>query len=852
MVFGVNGSISMTLALLKLLTWPYLRRHWLRYLLAASGIALAVAVYTSMQLANNSLKASFLKTAGSLAGSSQLEISASGAGVPEDTLDRARAAPCVDTAVALIVRSVSAGFRNEGGLALLGVDLLDDAKLRDYRLEGEASAAIEDALVFLAQPDSVLLTRGFAQRHGLRMGSALPIWTGREQKVLRVRGLLADTGVAQAYGGNVAVMDLYAAQHTLGQRRLFDRVDLTVRAGQDIDRCSAEVSQAVGRHLRVERPASRTRRVEDFSRTYLLVVESSIVLGMLVAMFLVHHASATAVAQREREIGIVLGLGASDRAVSGMVLVESAVLGALGSAAGILIGWTAARYLRPALEKLLAAAFGVHVIAEPVALDPLWTALVLPASTLLCVLSSAAPARSAAAVAPIQLMQARSYSNLTEPPARRTALLAALCGVAAVAIQMVIRRPQALYVTLPLAVVVLWLAGRTLTAVTLRALRPLFTAVWPVEGPLAIDGLLATNRRTRGTLLGLALTIAAVLAISGVTAAYGASLRAWMRQVMNADFMIHSSGSFAQDGELFPAATLHRLRSVAGAAAVIPARRVYVDVDGRRARLVAGDLALWGRYNQLGADAAGHGAVVSRNFANLAGRRAGDRLRIQTPSGLLELPVQAVVDDLMSEAGVVYIDLETYRRHFLDDSIEMFLVYAAPTASKPELRRALLAQFDPRAPVVVVDGAEFRAYLNGMVDQWRAASYIQVLAALLIALVGVGNFLVVSIHERKREFGLLTLLGATPGQTVRCVLVEALAVAAAAVALGILLGLALESYLLFTLRESVNGYALPWLVDYRMALLLALIAPLGALAAAALPIRSLLRMPLAREVEADA
>jgi putative ABC transport system permease protein len=816
------------------------------------GVVLATGVYASMHLANEAVKESFWTATERLAGSAQLAIRGGDAGVPEAALDRARTAGCVDAAAGLVVRVVSSGFGDESGLVVLGIDLLDEPRFREYRLEGDSSNGMDDALAFLAQPDSVLVTRQLAGRHGLKLNSELPVWTGNARRLLRVRGFLADAGVARAYGGAVAVMDVYAAQHIFSRRGFFDRIDLTVRPGEDVDRCRVEVAQAVGAHLKVEPPPSREGRVASFSATYLLLVESSALLGALIAMFLVHHAAAISVAQREKEIAILLGLGADERAIARTILLEGAAVGLCGAAGGIVAGALGARYLGAALGKLMESSFGVALAVGEPTIDWMWAAATIAVASLFCAFSALAPARHAASVAPIQLAEARRYSAVPEKRGRGAILLAVFCAAMAALWQCFDRRPGVLYVTLPLAVLSLGLMARALTSTVFRVLRPAFAALWPLEGRFALDGLIRTNRKTRGALIGLSLTTATVFAISSLTAGYAEAFHTWTRQIVNGDFLIHSSANLGAGGELFPAALGEKLKAVPGVAAVLPLRRFYGEVEGRRARLMATDLRLLKRYGAQMADGAEYGAVLSRIFANRSGRRTGERIQIASPNGFFELNVVGVIDDYSSESGSLYIDWQVYRERFHDDAVETFAIYLTPGASKEDTRRALLARFERSTPAVILDGDEFRAQLDAIVARWRGIGFVQIGVAWILSFAGVASFLIVSIRERRHELALLSVLGATPEQVRRSVVIEALGVAAAGLILGFLLGIVLDVYLWLTLRYSVNGFELPWTADMRVSVGLLVSVPLGALLAAALPIRWLNRMQLASEVSSDA
>ena len=324
----------MLFALLRLLTWPYCKRHLPAQALVVSGIALAVGMYVAMHLANGAIKEAFWSAAETLAGSAQLQVSGGEAGVPESALEVTRQVGCVEAATAVMLRTVTTGLRDEGGLAVLGVDLLEEPRFREYKLKDRTSSGPDDALVFFAQPDSVLLTEEFARRNGLAVDAKLPVWTGREGRTLRVRGLLESSGPARAYHGNVAVMDLYAAQQVFGRRGYFDRIDVAVRRKSTVEDCQIALCAKLGSHLKVAPPASRGRGVESLSTTYMFLVESSGLLGLLVSMALVRHAGATSVARREREIGIVLGLGGDEASVRRMILMESLALGALGGVLG--------------------------------------------------------------------------------------------------------------------------------------------------------------------------------------------------------------------------------------------------------------------------------------------------------------------------------------------------------------------------------------------------------------------------------------------------------------------------------------------------------------------------------------
>src|SRR4030095_3361374 len=100
--------------LLRLLSWPYLRRHLLRWTLTLTGIVLGVAVFVAMHTANRSIFASFDKTVDQIAGSTQLQVSAGEFGFDESILERVQSVPEVAVAVPVIAATVETKIPGQG------------------------------------------------------------------------------------------------------------------------------------------------------------------------------------------------------------------------------------------------------------------------------------------------------------------------------------------------------------------------------------------------------------------------------------------------------------------------------------------------------------------------------------------------------------------------------------------------------------------------------------------------------------------------------------------------------------------------------------------------------------------
>ena len=149
-----------------------------------------------------------------------------------------------------------------------------DRSLRDYDLESGDDAVIDDPLVFLAQPDSIILSKEFADRNHIAVGGRLPLGTVEGEKQFTVRGIMKSSGLTSAFGGNLAIMDIYAAQKMFGRGRTFDRIDLARQAGpHDRGRAAASSRALLGPGFQVEPPSGRGQQFEAMLAAYSMMVE---------------------------------------------------------------------------------------------------------------------------------------------------------------------------------------------------------------------------------------------------------------------------------------------------------------------------------------------------------------------------------------------------------------------------------------------------------------------------------------------------------------------------------------------------------------------------------------------------
>jgi putative ABC transport system permease protein len=817
--------------LLQLISWPYIRKHLLRWLLTVAGIVLGVAVFVGMHTANQSVLFAFRQTVDRIAGSTQLQISAAETGFDENVLERVQVVPGVRVAVPVIEAVVSTGLKGQGNLLILGVDMTGDRGLREYDLQSGDEAVLDDPLVFLAQPDSLIVTGTFARDNQLGIGSKVPMSTMEGEKLFTVRGVMKSSGLSSAFGGNLAIMDIYAAQKVFGRGRRFDRIDLAVKDGTRVEELQKKLEALLGPGFQVESPSVRGQQFEAISRVYALTADITSAFALFIGMFIIYNTFQIAVTQRRAEIGILRALGATRRQIRTLFLGESVVAGLFGSSVGLLLGIAIARGMTGYIGALLGEVFGIAQKAEEISTNPALMIFAVLLGVVTSVVAAFIPARNAARVDPVQALQKGKYQQLSEGESRARRRAALLVSIMAAACLVLGRYRILFYVGDALAVLAALLLTPTLTQLVTHALRPMLRWLRPVEGTLAADSLLQAPRRTSGAVAALMLSLALVVALGGLTRASYDSIFTWLTATLNPDLFVSPSESLNARGFRFPGSMGDQLRAIPGIGEVQSVRAARIQVRGvpvvfvaidvqavlRRIKLAprAGDPRTMSRLT-----AKGQGILVSENFALLRGYQLGDIVDLPSPSGVLHLPVVGIVVDYSDQQGSILMDRTVYQRYWNDDTANIFRVYLAPGATAADVKRRILETFANQRRLFVLTNRDVRDYVMRLTDQWFGITYVQIAVAVLVAVLGIVNTLTVSITDRRRELGVLQAVGGLRNQVRRTIYLEALTIGAVGLILGLAFGALQLYYSLKITAEDLAGLRLEYEYPYQIALVL--------------------------------
>ena len=559
-------------------------------------------------------------------------------------------------------------------------------------------------------------------------------------------------------------------------------------------------------------------------------------LALLVSSFVISNTFAVLVGQRIRELALLRTLGAYGKSLVRMLLVEALVVGVVFSAIGA------------ALVYPVAALVGVLFKDFMVSYNPLAFVVGVVVCTLVTVVASLAPARSALNISPISALGEGTAQAVKKPGivGLILGLIAAVAGAAAVWQSLSLTSTPDASVQQSSAGVLLVMVAALLLGVAVFLLLPWLLAplirvfgsvIRSQTGNLAVANALRSPKRTVST--GRAVLVG-VLVVSAVLSGYSI-MTASTAKSMDRAYPVSATATYGTSGGT-GAESLAKAHSVADkvqgiknveSVAVAPAAGALeyplTSKDGSQSMSnTASMVALSQEDFAKVIPAEGkyptedNTVLVPESLYNDAGFDDSTRLKARGPLGEIELkPIKST-----SKIVNLYVvnPATGAKLQNPDDPQPLTPQQPGEAGEQPQGSAAQSGGMNPSAgaeTMVLVhakspltatenstlqdqlnkanDGNEFTGGLQqrGQLDQVLTIMLgitLGLLAlAVVISVIGVANTMTLSVNERRRENAMLRALGLSRKQLRRMISAEAVLITLGAVALGILGGVFIGS-----------------------------------------------------------
>jgi len=670
--------------------------------------------------------------------------------------------------------------------------------------------------------NEVAIIRSFADKTGLEPGDTFTVAAPAGLQRVTVVGVF-EWGESGSLGGTVVIAGrLQDVQRWGGQPGRISSISVSADPGVDPKQLAGDVRAAMPAGVAVktgeQAAADATAETADAIGSFLTPVLLAFAgVSVFVGAFIIFNAFSITVAQRRREFAMLRALGAGRRQVLASVVAEALTLGVLASAVGIGAGLGVAKGIN-ALFK----AVGADIPTAGIALEPRTILIAVLVGVGVTLLSALAPALRATRVPPVAALQ----EGASLPPTRfarfSTAVALAFAGLGGGSLAYGIFSDGATngrLLFMGLGSLLLFVAIAMLAKFVVRPASRIIG--WPLEklaptsGRLARDNAGRNPSRTAATAAALMIGLAMVVFVAVFAQAMKGSFSGAITESTRADLVAQDRSAFLT----VPQKTVRSLEDVPGVEAAAGVAWTSFKVKG--AGIISANAVdpavwpeVWGHdWRRGGSDALfaklDATNVILEDGSPIAARvGAGDTISVTSQNGrTAELTVLGFYRDQMAYTGMM-ISLDTLKRLDLPTAAGMTLVRSDGDSRVQDAVQKALAQYPTQT---VETKSEYLDSINRQVDQILTMFYGLLAMSVLISIFGIVNTLVLSVHERTREIGMLRAIGATRRQLRQMVRYESVITAVIGGVLGTLVGVAMGYVIVTQLGGDGLTFSLPWL-----------------------------------------
>jgi putative ABC transport system permease protein len=574
------------------------------------------------------------------------------------------------------------------------------------------------------------------------------------------------------------------------------------------------------------------------ARTTLIAVTASFGgLALFIAIFVVASTMGLSIQQREREIALLRAVAGTPGQIRRMIAWEAAIVGLVGSVAGIWPGAILGRELAEGLVR--------HGIAPPnltVSAGWLPMAAAVGGGVTAALLAVLAAGRRAARVPPTLALADAAVEPRLLGPGRAIGGLLALAGAAPLfAVSTTTGSPDTAAATSQMSMLFLVAAVGFLGPIVARVagalVGPALAGLSPVGGFLASANLRTAARRFSSASTPLVLTVALSCTLLFSSTTQDRAVTEQRQEGLSGELAVAGTGGL-------PPATLADVRATPGVRSAValtpttlgPSLGVSDDVvsaailsggqgGGLDAGVTAGSLA----------DLHGKTIALGRHRAESTDAQIGDRVELMLGDGTRAHAAVVAIYDRALAFGDALLAPELAAGHQTSPLLGTILVKTGDPAAVARRLRALA----PRYPGLRVSGRASLATASDAereMNRWLGPLFVAIIFAFTS--IAVVNTLTMIALQRGRELGLLRLVGGTRGQVRSMARWEAGLI----LTIGLGLGLAIAAAALLPFSHALTGSLRPHVPPGQLAAILG-VSALLALLALALPTRRAMRSP---------
>jgi putative ABC transport system permease protein len=685
---------------------------------------------------------------------------------------------------------------SNGGAPTLGFSYDPNSQLAPLRLsQGTAPTTSHD----------VVMDAGTAQKYHFKVGNHVRVLLLGPPQTFTVSGIVTFGTANNLAGATIAAFKLPVAQRLFGEVGRYDAIDILTSPGADKSTVQHAIAATLPKGVEVvtgqtvaNEQSNDINQSLSFFSTALLVFAF---ISLFVGGFTIFNTFSITVGQRTRELALLRIVGASRRQVFRSVLAEAVIVGTVASLVGLGLGVLAA----VGLEALLKG-FGITLPSGSLVFEGRTIVVALLVGVGVTVVSAVGPARRAVRIPPVAALA--DYRAEEEESSRRRIVVGsviALLGIASLAfgltepaIELVGLGAFAIFIGIGMLAPVV---ARPMASVIGRPLARLFG----IAGKLGRENSMRSPRRTAQTASALMVGLALVATIAVFGASLSKSATSSVDNAVSANYIITSSAQGGAGG--FSNSVSSAAAKVPGVTAVSTVYQGAFEIRRALSNLTAVSTSHLPSTIILRMDS-GHGApslaagqlLIDTNTANSKHLSVGSVVPVtfsQTGSTTLRIGGIFKPNALLGS----YVVGDRYFLAHFDNPLPVAVLLQTENGSSASAK-AVDRGLSAYPNLKIQSRAAFEKTQQQQISQLLGLVYALLALAVLIALIGIVNTLMLSVFERTHEIGLLRAVGMKRRQLRAMIRSESVILAIFGAIIGIIVGTALGAAFAAALKQQ--------------------------------------------------
>lgn len=808
----------------------YFVSHPLQTLLSILGIAIGIAVSTGIDTVNKSTLNGFKYSMNAVTGSSVSHIVSNSSNIDSGFYFNLR----------------NHGFRNIIPVVELPVKVKNNtfilygtdpfaSKNFEERFSDINFSAESDISSLLSVKNSVIISRKTSELLKVKNGEFFLLDTFPEKTEVKVTGIIKSNNRASSYD-HIIITDISTAQEISRHSDRISRIDIFDRKDEE------NIRNHLENGLALIKSKSRSETTEQMVESFQINLSALSLLALVVGSYLIYNTISFSVVRRKRTIGIYKALGVSSVEIFSLITAESLMLGLIGTAAGIMMGFFLAKglvfFVSQTLNDLY---FAITVNSVETDIYSIIKGLFLGIGA--SVLAGVKPSLDALKL-PCAFSIKRSFQ---EEIVRKKIFFYTAAGLffliaAAVSASIETKNIIAGYFTfVPL------IAGFTfLSPLAVIYLIKFFSfPKTPLIYKMGLKSITESLSRTVTPITALALAVAATIGIGITVESFRNTVSDWLDQRLKADVFISAPGliSLKNDTPLEPY-LLEKAKKIKGVRKISFYREKEIFLNNKKINVTGfgldkEDLSRFkfikkAKENIVDDFLEGKGIFITEPFALRHSLEVGDHINFPFKNKDKAYKILGIYTDYSSDQGRVSFVFDEFSKLLNINNFSGISLYLDKNYDFEKIKQKI-TDISRGEELIISSNSVLKKNSMDIFDKTFAIADILQVLSIIVAFTGIVSALMSIMLEKEKETGILRAIGFHTHEIRQKVYIQTFFMGILSAALALPLGHIFSWLLINVINKRAFGWSIDFSISPDTILISCLVSVAGAVAAGIYP-----------------